>query len=66
MDYQVIERASGKELTRGQVRNFAAFSAIGTTIATRASEDDAERRLMVMMADQIVTRLMATSKTWLP
>ena len=66
MDFQVIERSSGKEMTRGTVRNFVAFSAIGTTIATRASEDDAERRLMVMLADQIVTRLMATSKTWLP
>lgn len=53
-------------LTTGDVRNFTAYSATGTTLATRTAELDARRRLMRILADQIVNQLVATSGTWKP
>jgi LPS-assembly lipoprotein len=53
-------------LTTGDVRNFTAYSATGTTLATRTAELDARRRLMRILADQIVNQLVATSGTWAP
>lgn len=51
-------------LTTGDVRNFTAYSATGTTLATRTAELDARRRLMRILADQVVNQLVATSGTW--
>lgn len=51
-------------LTSGEVFSFTAYSAFGTSVATAASEADARRRLMRILADQIVTRLIATSAAW--
>ncbi|MFV0359543.1 LPS assembly lipoprotein LptE [Tropicimonas sp.] len=66
VDYRVSDRATGEVLTTGQAQTFAAYSAIGTTVATRAAERDAEKRLMVMLADQVVTQLLASGGRWLP
>jgi LPS-assembly lipoprotein len=44
----------------GEITAFTAWSAIGTTVAARASERDAERRLATILADRLVTRLLAT------
>jgi LPS-assembly lipoprotein len=41
------------------VDNFTGYSATGTTVATQASKQDAEKRLMVILAEQIITRLYA-------
>ncbi|PRY24220.1 LPS-assembly lipoprotein [Aliiruegeria haliotis] len=64
--YELQDRTTGQVVTQGQVKNFTAYSAIGTTVATRASQTDAARRLMVILADQTVTQLLASSGTWLP
>lgn len=48
----------------GTVRNFVSYSASGTVVATDASARDAYLRLMRMLADQIVTDLIATSARW--
>ncbi|MEO0830068.1 MAG: LPS assembly lipoprotein LptE [Pseudomonadota bacterium] len=61
-----VKNALGETLTTGAVRSFSSFSARGTTVATRASEQDARKRLMVILADQVVSRLIATAPTWLP
>lgn len=66
LTYEVVDRASGATLTRGSVQNFVGYSAIGTTVATRASRNDAEKRLMVQLADQLVTQLVAGGARWLP
>lgn len=66
VQFAVRDRASGQVLTSGTVQNFTSFSAIGTTVATRASENDARRRLSVILADEVVNRLVATASTWLP
>ncbi len=53
--------AGGRVLTQGRVSSFTSYSTTGTTIATLSAEGDARQRLAVMLADQVVTRLMAAS-----
>lgn len=53
----------GVVLSRGQVSNFSSYSTTGTTIATLAAEADARKRLSRMLADQVVTRLLATAQS---
>jgi LPS-assembly lipoprotein len=43
----------------GREQNFTGQSATEATIQAQAAEDDARQRLMVILADQIVTRLVA-------
>ncbi|RYH09091.1 LPS assembly lipoprotein LptE [Tropicimonas sp. IMCC6043] len=66
LEFSVVDRSTGAVLTSGTESNFTSYSAIGTTVATRASQKDAERRLMFILADQVATRLVATAGTWLP
>ncbi|MBT0957845.1 hypothetical protein IV417_10625 [Alphaproteobacteria bacterium KMM 3653] len=61
VEYEVIDRASEEVLSSGTVRNFTSYSATGTTVATLAAERDAYGRLMVILADQLVTRLYASA-----
>ena len=60
VDFALTDIATGAPVTQGRVSSFTSYSATGTTIATLSSERDAHERLMVMLADQIVTRLLAT------
>ncbi|KGJ05664.1 LPS-assembly lipoprotein [Paracoccus halophilus] len=56
----VLTRAETREVvTRGQVSSFTSYSTTGTTIATMSAEQDAHERLARMLADQVVTRLLA-------
>lgn len=41
----------------GSVRNFTGYSATGSTAATLAAQRDARERLMVILADQMIDRL---------
>lgn len=43
----------------GQEAGFTSFSATGSTISTLASERDATRRLAIILADRVVTRLLS-------
>ena len=56
-DYSLVNQTTGQIVTSGRVNNFAGSSASGTTVATLAAERDARQRLMVLLADQIVARL---------
>ena len=60
VDFALTDIATGAAVTQGRVSSFTSYSATGTTIATLSAERDAHERLMVMLADQIVTRLLAT------
>ena len=60
-DYVLTRVADGEILASGNVRNFSGYSATGSTVQTLAGERDARQRLMVILADQIVTRLYATA-----
>ena len=56
-----LKDGSGQPVIRGQVSNFTSYSTTGTTIATLAAETDARERLARMLADQVVTRLLAVA-----
>ena len=58
--YRLTDLETGETVTTGRVDNFTAYSARGTPVATRAAQRDAEARLMTILADQLVTRLLAT------
>ena len=61
VDYTLTERATGAQVASGRVQNFTAYSATGSTVAGLAAEEDASLRLMRILADQIVARLIAVS-----
>lgn len=58
-DYRLVDQGSGAVVAQGRVSNFTSYSATGTTVATLTAEGDARKRLMRMLADQVVTRLLA-------
>jgi len=60
----VLSDNSGTRLAGGRVESFTAYSATGSTVAGLAAEEDAALRLMRILADQIVTRLLATAGQW--
>ena len=61
VDYTLTERATGARVAGGRVQTFTAYSATGSTVAGLAAEEDASLRLMRILADQIVARLIAVS-----
>ena len=58
--FTLTDGATGAVVAQGEVSNFTSHSTVGTVIATTAAEADARGRLAVMLADQVVTRLLAT------
>lgn len=62
--FAVIDLATGDEVTKGVVENFTSYSATDTAFATRSAQRDARERLMVLLADQIVARLLLTAGEW--
>jgi LPS-assembly lipoprotein len=61
--WTLTDRATGTRVAGGEVAAFTSWSATGTTVAGLAAEDDAARRLSVMLADQVMTRLLAAAPT---
>jgi LPS-assembly lipoprotein len=59
VDWTLSDTTSGQRITGGRVQSFTAFAATGSTVAGLAAEEDAGYRLMRILADQIVTRLIA-------
>lgn len=64
IDWGVTDIATGRRVTGGIARNFTSYSATGSTVAGLAAEEDAAFRLMRILADQIVTQLVATAGNW--
>lgn len=73
--YSLHDIQTGKILTSGTTDTFTSYSvgsvdvgatppSTNATIATLAAESDAKARLMTVLADQIVTRLIATAGDW--
>ena len=58
IDYTLSDLA-GQRVAGGRVQNFTAYAATGSTVAGLAAEEDAATRLMRILADQIVARLIA-------
>lgn len=64
IDWVLTNRATNARVTGGQVHSFTSYSATGSTVAGLAAQEDAARRLMRILADQITARLLATSGAW--
>jgi len=64
VDWTLTERATATRRAGGSVNSFTSYSAVGSTVAGLAAEEDAAQRLMHILADQIVTRLIAASGSW--
>jgi LPS-assembly lipoprotein len=62
--WELTDVMTGKRLTGGTSENFTSYSATGSTVAGLAAQEDAAQRLMRILADQIVTQLLATSGQW--
>lgn len=59
VDFALRRIAGNTTIATGRVSNFTSYSTTGTTIATLTAERDARVRLARMLADQVVTRLLA-------
>ena len=64
VDYALRETNTGTVVHSGSVNAFTSYSATGTTVSTQTAKRAAYARLMVILADQITTRLIATSAGW--
>jgi LPS-assembly lipoprotein len=53
VDYTLVYIPSREVVRRGSVESFTGFSATSTTAATRAAAEDANVRLMTLLADRI-------------
>lgn len=56
--YTLKDSASDAKLLEGRTNAFTGYSTTGSTVATRAARTDAERRLMVLLADQVIDDLL--------
>ncbi len=61
VDWTLSDKSTGARLTGGRVQSFTSFTATGSTVAGQVASQDAETRLMRILADQIVTRLIAVA-----
>ena len=59
VDWQLERLGDGARIASGSERSFTSYSATSTTVATTFAQRDARRRLMVILADRIVTDLLA-------
>ena len=57
VDYVVTDLATGTVAASGEVANFTTYSATSTTVATTSAQADARRRLMAILADQVIEDL---------
>ncbi len=64
VEFTVTSVATGDVVESGSLSNFTSYSTEGSTVSTASVERDANRRLMVMLADMMVTRFTATFSGW--
>lgn len=59
VSYTLSRVDTGEVVARGRVQSFTSFAATGSTVAGLAAEEDAGYRLMRLLADQVVARMLA-------
>lgn len=64
--WSLEEIATEQRVAGGTATGFTSWSAAGTTISSQVASDDASRRLMVILADQIGTQILAASVDMAP
>ena len=60
-NWTLTEPGNDQPLASGTAETFTAYSAFGTTVATREAQDDARDRLAIALADLIVTDIIVAS-----
>lgn len=65
VNFALRDTETGTIVTSGTVQNFTSFSTTGTPFATQTARRDAYKRLLVILADGVVNRLLVTSESWL-
>lgn len=63
VDFALHDIGTDAVLVTGRAASFTSWSATGTVVSTEAAKEDAHRRLMAILADQIVTRLLAQASS---
>ena len=61
VDWKLTRAGDGIRLAGGTEDSFTSYSATGSTVAGLTARQDAARRLMVILADHVVARLMVAS-----
>lgn len=61
LTYTLKDNTTDSVVAEGKVSNFTSYAATGTTISTQTAQRDARQRLMVILADQLYTRLLLVS-----
>jgi LPS-assembly lipoprotein len=60
-DWKLVPLVDSAKPLQGVSESFTSWSATGSTVAVLAAEEDAEQRLMRILADQVSTRLIAAA-----
>lgn len=66
LDWTLVPVGGGDPVLRARETAFTAFSASGSTISSFESERDARRRLAIVLADKVVTRVLAEASALTP
>ncbi len=59
--FELKDAATGQVILKDKVNSFTSYSASDQPVSTLSAEEDAEKRLMVVLGDKIVTKLLANS-----
>ena len=59
LEFRLAQIATDQTVQTGTVSTFTAYSTTGSPVATAAARRDAEDRLMVALADQLMSRLLS-------
>lgn len=66
VDWSLTDTESDTRISGGTAENFTSWSATSATVAAVAAEQDAAKRLMVILADQITAEILAASVRFTP
>ena len=64
ISFTLKDAATNAKLGGGVVTGFTAYSAVGSKVESNSAEADAKLRLMHLLADRIVTELVAAATVW--
>jgi LPS-assembly lipoprotein len=64
IDWTLTDRATGATITSGGFESFSSYAASGQPVSGLTAQQDAHKRLVVLLADQLVTKLSATADEW--
>lgn len=64
LSFSLREAQSGRVVQSGEVSTFTSYATTESPVATEAARRDAQDRLAIALADQLVTRLIAGAPQW--